>query len=374
MNKPLRVLCVFSRLDRGGAESMCMNLYRAIDKEKVQFDFVKHTRDKGQFEEEILSLGGRVYEAPAYRLYNHVEYCMWWRKHFREHPEHQIIHGHFFTISAVYFKIAKEYKRITVGHCHCTKTPRSQYKNKLKAVVVPVMLKQVAVYSDYCFACSKDAGMWLFPNKEFRVLNNAIDTTQFCYNEIIAHEVKKEFDLEDTLVIGAVGRFNQQKNPYGIMDIFKKVYKDRPDSRLLWVGDGSLRSEIETKIHEYDLEQAVILTGIRNDTPRLFQAMDVYIMPSLYEGLPVAGIEAQAAGLPCLFSDTVSRDVAITDCCEFLPLDQLNIWRDRILVNFQVPRKNTYQAIVDAGYDIHTTAEWLQGFYTDIVAEKRQRI
>lgn len=365
MNQPIRVLCVFSRLDRGGAESMCMNLYRAIDREKVQFDFVKHTPDKGQYEDEIRSLGGRIFEAPIYKLYNHIQYCLWWRKHLKNHPEHMIIHGHYFTIAAIYLKIAKLFGRTTITHAHAERGPTDHIRLALKIKIA--IAERAEKYSDYCFACSAKAGDWLFPHKEYRILNNAIDAVKYLPNKIIRNEVRSEFGFhEDQRVVGVIGSFTPVKNPIGILKIFQSVCSDLPESKLLWCGDGPLRSEIEDKIRALGLKDNVILAGVRSDIPRVLQIMDVYIMPSLNEGLPVAGIEAQAAGIPCLFSDTVSREVEITDNCDFLPLYDLSAWRNTIINAFPKTRKNVLNSIIEAGYDINTTAVLMQKFYLSI--------
>lgn len=360
----VRILCVFSRLDRGGAETMCMELYRHIDRTKVQFDFVKHTSNIGAYEEEIKALGGRVYEAPQYKVYNQISYCNWWKKHLQEHPEHKIIHGHYFTIASVYFRVCKKYNRITIGHSHSTKRMSSGgFKKKLRWMLQTLLLKKLEKRSDYCFACSTPAGKWLFPHKQFTILKNAVDTQKFVYSPSVRLEVQKELKLSDKcLAVGVVGSIYEAKNPLGIVKIFKAVHDKNPNTRLLWVGDGSMREMAESKIKEYGIQDAVILTGVRPDVHRLMQAMDVFIMPSLYEGLPVTGIEAQATGLPCLFSTNVTTEVQITDLCKFLSLDSDELWVREIL-NAKTERKNMSADIKKGGYDIANTAHWLQEFY-----------
>lgn len=362
MNYPIRVLCVFSRLDRGGAESMCMNLYRAMDRTKVQFDFVKHTPDKGQFEDEIQRLGGRIYEAPTYKLYNHVQYCLWWKRHLKRHPEHTIIHGHYFTIAAIYLRIAKRFGRKTITHAHAERGTIDHASLALRIKIA--IAERDEKYSDYCFACSKKAGDWLFPHKEYRILKNAIDAGEYIPDKTIGDQARSELGiLANQKVVGVIGSFTPVKNPIGVLEIFHSVHSDLPETKLLWCGDGPLRSEIEDKINELGLKESVILAGVRSDIPRMLQAMDVYIMPSLNEGLPVAGIEAQAAGIPCLFSDTVSREVEVTDCCMFLPIDNVEKWKVYILEKIFNQKKNTFEAVVKNGYDINKSAEMMQNFY-----------
>ena len=306
--EPIRVLCVFARLDFGGAETMCMNLYRNLDRNRIQFDFVKHTPEKCAYEDEIIQLGGRVYEAPVYRIYNHAAYCSWWKHHLKAHPEHRIIHGHYFTIASVYFRIAKKLGRITVGHSHIAYPNRIDFRDRLK----DSYCKRVEKYSDYAFACGTEAGKWLFPGKEFVLMNNAIPAGQFAYNSSIRSTVRKELGIENGIAAGTVGRFHSAKNPYGTLEIMKRVHSMNPDVKLLWVGDGEMRDDIENEIRKNDMSSYMVLTGCTTDVSRLMQAMDVFILPSIFEGLPTVAIEAQAAGLPCLISDTVSKETDIT--------------------------------------------------------------
>lgn len=359
---PIRVLCVFSRLDYGGAETMCMNLYRNIDKEKVQFDFVKHTHDECIYEDEIVSQGGRIYEAPIYRIYNNISYCKWWEKHLHAHPEHRIIHGYYFTVSSIYFRVAKKANCITIGHSHTANPVRSGFTDTLK----DMMCKKVEQYSDYAFACGQTAGKWLFPQKKFNVLNNAVAAEEFSFNSGVRKMVREEFGWDTELVIGTVGRLNFAKNPYGILEIVERTYRKRQDIKFLWVGDGEAKNEIENEIGKRGLSSCIVLTGARKDVARLLQAMDVFILPSIFEGLPTAVIEAQASGLPCFISDTVTREAQITELCKFIPLDDFDAWIDGILQIDITKRKDTQQQIVAAGYDVHTTAEWLEKFYIDI--------
>ncbi len=356
MQQPIRILCVFSTLDRGGAESMCMNLYRHIDRSKIQFDFIKHTHQKGNFEDEIISLGGRVYEAPRYRLYNTLQYKAWWKKHLKEHPEHQIIHGHFFTISPIYFSVAKQLGRKTIGHIHASSAD---------SFVKKCLIKRVSKFTDYPIACSQQAGKWIYGNRPFDVLNNALDTELFQYNETIRQQYRKELNMGDSLVLGTVANFSPVKNPMGLIDIFLQVKKKEENTKLLWVGEGGQRQLIEERIRQEKIESDVILLGQRSDVYNILQAMDVFLLPSINEGLPVSIIEAQASGLPCFVSNTITKEADITELCHFLPLDTWDQWVGIILGN-RVSRGNTKQKIIDAGYDIHTTANWLEEFYMKI--------
>ena len=364
MIEPIRVLCVFGCLDRGGAETMCMNLYRNIDRSKVQFDFVTHSAKPCAYDEEIRSLGGRIFVAPRFQAWNIQQYTSWWKRHLSQHPEHKIIHGHMFTVAPIYFHVAHKAGRVTIGHSHSSeplekKTLKSEFKRVLKT--------RMEAESDYCLACSEQAGAYLFPNKEYYVLNNAIDSAQFAFDAAARSAVRSEFGLtEDNILLCVVGSLISVKNPFGTIEIFQQYHARNPETKLLWCGMGNLHDEVQKRIHDCGLEKEILLAGVRSDIPKVLQAADVYLMPSLYEGLPVSAIEAQAAGLPCILSDRISRETAITDRCSFVPLENTAAWIEAIEEGIQKGRSDTMQQIIDAGYDIHTTAKWLQDFYLKI--------
>ena len=369
MDYPIRILCVFSTLDRGGAETMAMSLFRKINRDKVIFDFVKHTRNKGAYEDEIRELGGKIFEAPRYRGVNHIQYVRWWRSFLKAHPEYLIVHGHYFTISSVYFSAAHKENRITIGHSHCTDVAKDQISHPFAHWLAnKLLIGRIEKNSDYCMACSIDAGNWIFKNKGFKVLNNAIEVEKFKSNYDVGLEVREELNLGSCFVIGNVSRFNIQKNPFGTLEIFRLVHQRRTNCKLLWAGDGPLREKVQKKAVEYGLMDDIIFTGSRSDVHRLLQAMDVFIFPSFFEGLGIAAVEAQAAGVTTICSTAIPNDVAVTDRCFFLPLDQLDMWADEIcqLGALQKHRDMT-DRIKRSGYDINDTSKWLQEFYVSLV-------
>lgn len=361
MTQPIRVLQVLGCLNRGGAEAMIMNLYRNIDREKVQFDFVVHTEDKCVYDHEVEQLGGCIYHCPKYKGWNHAQYVFWWTTFFENHPNYRILHSHIRSSAAVFFRIAKKSGVVTIAHSHNTSNGTG-----IASIVKKVFQNNICKYADACFACGEAAGKWLFKKDSFTVLNNAIDVQKFAYDERKRKEARKEFQLDESiLLVGTVGRFIAQKNPSGIIEIIKQLHTVKPEAKFLWVGDGEMRHSIEKTIHEECLQETVIFTGVRNDVDMLLQAMDVFIMPSLWEGLPVVGIEAQASGLPCLFSENVTRETQKTALCRFLPIDNPKLWVDCILECTENPRVDTRQQLIDAGYDICSTSLWLQEFYLE---------
>lgn len=362
--KPIRVLQVFARMDRGGAEAMIMNLYRSIDRSKVQFDFVVHTNDKCAFDEEILSLGGVIHRVPKYNVVNHFKYKKSWEKLFTEYPEYKLIHAHVRSTASIFLQTAKKYGLKTIAHSHNTSSGSG-----VRAVVKTILQKRITRYSDLLFAASKKAGEWLFGKAaiikdDFFILNNAINTENYVYDEIIRREKRKELGIANETVIGHVGRMHSQKNHLYLIDIYKEYVQINPNSKLLLLGDGGLRNEIQKKVAGNGLLDKVVFLGVRSDVEQLLQAVDIFVMPSLFEGLPVALIEAQAAGLPILAADTITEEVKITSLVNFKSIEiEPKLWAkdiDKLLVK---TKKNMSKEIKKAGYDVKTTANWLEEFY-----------
>ncbi len=361
MDNPVRILQVFGALNRGGSESMIMNLYRNIDRTKIQFDFVKHTTEKCAFDDEVLSLGGRIYSAPNFKIYNLFSYKKWWRMFFKDHPEYKVVHGHLFTIASVFFDVAHEFGLKTIGHSHATKSPILSLKNILRKP----FLNRLAKTSDYCFACSKDAGKWIYGDRDFTVLKNAIDTEQYVFSEEKRNTARKEFSLQGKFVVGNIGRLTTQKNQTFVIDVFNEIHKKISNSVLMIVGVGELEKSLKHKVDSLGLTDFVIFTGVRSDVPKLLSAMDVFLFPSLYEGLGIVAVEAQTSGLPTYCSSAVPEEAKISDLYEKISLKESpSYWAEKILGEKEFC--NREQKYIDAknnGYDIHSTAEFLVDFY-----------
>lgn len=365
MPQSIRVLQVFAQMNRGGAESMIMNLYRNIDRSKLQFDFVVHTDKKCAFDDEIQLLGGKIYRVPVYKGTNHFTYKKCWNTLLHEHPEYKIIHGHVRSTAAIYLKIAKNYGLMTIAHSHSTSSGTG-----LSAIAKNILQYPIRYTADYLFACSAFAGTWLFGEKackkdNFFILNNAIDAKQFIYDEGKRNDKRREYQIEDKFVIGHVGRFQAPKNHEFLIDIFKIVHDQNNNAVLLLVGDGNLRLTIEKKVDCLGLTDNVIFTGVRSDIPELMQAMDVFVFPSLYEGLGIVAVEAQAAGLHCIVADTIAKEAYMTDLIETVSLkESADDWASKILKYIDgYKRRNTYGQINLSGYDIGETTQWIEKFY-----------
>ncbi|WP_336765780.1 glycosyltransferase family 1 protein [Paenibacillus sp. USHLN196] len=367
MKKPIRILHVLGRLNRGGAETMVMNLYRNIDRSRVQFDFIIHTSDKCDYDDEILSLGGIIHHIPQFNGKNYLQYKKAWHRFFKSHPEYKIIHGHVRSTASIYLWIAKKYELITIAHSHSTSSGRG-----ISAFVKNTLQYPIRYIADYLFACSKSAGQWLFgenviKKSNFIILKNAIDSQKYIYNQNNRMKIRKELEIEDKFVIGHVGRFNVSKNHELLINIFNVVHKRNNNSILLMVGDGELRPDIEKKVNDLGLIDAVIFLGVRSDIPELLQAMDLFLFPSLFEGLGIAAIEAQAAGLQCLVSSSIPEEAFITDLILSLPLtSSIDEWAERTISHSnKSSRGSMTEEVKSSGYDIHYTVQSAQKFYIE---------
>jgi glycosyltransferase involved in cell wall biosynthesis len=369
MAEPIRILQVFAEMNRGGAETMIMNLYRHIDRGRIQFDFIVHTQEKCAFDEEIEQLGGRIYRIPRYVGKNHFAYKNAWKVFFMSHPEYRIIHGHVRSTASIYLKLAKRYNLSTIAHSHSISSGSG-----ITAVIKDFFQYPIRYISDYFMACSESAGRWLFGDRivtsnKFRVINNAIDVESFTFNNQTRDAIRHEFKIENKYVIGHVGRFHPTKNHEFLIDIFKNIHNQFNNSVLLLIGDGALKESIRIKVKNLNLENSVIFAGVRSDVPDIFQGMDMFLMPSWFEGLPVTLIEAQASGINCVISDTITKDVKITELVDFVSLQKSAEEWAGIILNYKgkIDRKNMSNQIVKSGYDIQANVQWLTNFYDSIL-------
>lgn len=356
----IRVLQIVTYMGRGGLETMLMNYYRHIDRSKVQFDFLVHRDFEADYDKEIMKLGGKIY---------HVSRLVPWSKSYRNelknffktHPEYKIVHVHQDCLSSVALKCAKECGiSVRIAHSH-----NSNQDKNIKYLFKRYYMKKIPETATELFACGKAAGDWMFGGKSYRIIPNAIDTKKYIYKEDTAKRVKKELGLEKDIIIGHIGRFNPQKNHEFLIDIFKKCFEMNHKVKLMLVGDGENRKKIEKKVERLKLQDRVLFMGVRSDISELLQAMDVFVFPSLYEGIPVTMMEAQASGLPCIISDNVPDECIITKrLVTKMKLDApVGQWASYILQQSVQSRENQMKEIKMAGYDIVTAAKQLEEFY-----------
>lgn len=355
----IRILHVVTHMNRGGLETMIMNYYRNMDREKIQFDFLVHRMEKADYDDEILSMGGRIHRISRLNPFDR-NYRSELNGFFKQHKEYKIVHVHQDCLSSIILKAAKKNDvQVRIAHSHSS----GQDKN-IKYLVKLIYRQSIPKYATHLMACSQEAGKWMFRGAEFQIINNAIDAKMYSFDETKRIIVRENLGIQNNeLLIGHVGRFCYPKNHKFLVDIFEQVIQ-KERAKLVLIGEGELRLEIEKKVEELGVTDKVIFTGLRSDVSDLMQAMDVFVFPSHYEGLPVTLIEAQAAGLPCLISNRVPIECKKTDLVEQELLSKsAEEWAKDIFRLKTISRRNTFQDIVKAGYDIKENAKWLSKTY-----------
>ncbi len=325
MESGIRVLHVLGRLDRGGAETMVMNLYRHMDRRRIQFDFVIHTEDVCDYTREVQELGGRIYSMAPFGVSTAGHYRRDWRNFFCAHPEYRMIHGHMRSTASLYLEEAKRAGLVTIVHSHNTSSGHG-----VTALVKNVLQYPLRWQADYLFACSKGAGIWLYGRRacdsaRFRLLYNGITAVDFRFDPAMRQAKRRELlgdTAQDCPVFLHIGRLEPQKNHTFLLRIMQELAVRRPAARLWLCGCGPLDAALKRQAQESGLAGRVCFLGVRTDIPGLMQAADMVLFPSLFEGLPVTLVEAQAAGLPVLMSDTVTPEAALTDLVRTLPLSE----------------------------------------------------
>nr|MCR4990329.1 glycosyltransferase [Lachnospiraceae bacterium] len=296
----IRVLHVFGVLDMGGAESRIMDIYRHIDRSRVQFDFVVHGDKKGDYEDEVHSLGGRVFRVPKFRIFNYFSYKAAFKELFSEYKdEFKAVHGHMTSTASIYLPIAKK-----AGIPECAAHARSAGTDPgFKGKVTRLMRKNLWKKADHLFACSKVAGISVFGQKAYdrgkvQFVPNAIRVGLFAFNKDQRNEIRKSLNVEDKYVIGHVGRFHYSKNHIFLIDVFASIIQKTKDKGidpvLLLVGEGPLMGEVKDHVEELGISDKVIFAGAKKDVYKYYNAMDFFLYPSRYEGLPGTVVEAQA--------------------------------------------------------------------------------
>lgn len=359
---------IFTIMNRGGAETMIMNYYHHIDRTKVQFDFVVHRSQKGEYDEEIKSLGGKIFIFPAVRPSNFRIYKKQIREFIDAHSEYRIIHSHAQELSYYFYQIAHE-KGIPyiITHSH-NASMLWDFKAPLRILWRKLMFKYINIY----FTCGIEAGIHYYGENRARqaiLMNNAIDVERFKFNMESRKKIRKELNIHDNeFVIGHIGRFTPQKNHSFLLEIFKIFSVRNPDTRLVLVGKEDDKKAVRKKADKLGITNRTIFTGIRKDIPDLLSAFDCILMPSLFEGLSVAMIEEQASGLPLITSSNVPTEVGLLPSTEFISLKaNIQTWVTTLEKYLDTPRNPDATAIISkAGYDIKANATKLQNFYLSL--------
>lgn len=356
-------------MKRAGAETMIMQYLRQLVKdERFEFSILVHGYDKGDYDEEIAGYHVPIYHVPV-RGQHPLSYSHEVRKVLKAHPV-DIVHCNMDSACGDFLEIAKKCGiKNRIAHSHLT---HFQATNPLKVAVAKKSKEKIHKVANVRLACSDKAGKWLYENDEFMVINNAINLDDYTPQEKKRQVMRSGLGLKlENLAIVNIGRFHYQKNHTRLLELFAAYKKNNKEGRLFLVGIGELQESIREQADKLGLKNDVVFLGLRNDIPELLQAMDVFIMPSLFEGLPVSGIEAQAAGLPCLLADTITQEICMTEYARRLPLDDTDKWVEALE---QTPRtKNAAEAqeeLRKRGYDIVHEAHKLAECYLDVFFER----
>lgn len=368
-SEPIRVLQVMPAMDAGGMETFVMNIYRTIDRERVQFDFLYHYDKPCFFDDEIRELGGRIYKTTVRQDNNLPRYLHELHALFAAHPEWRILHGHYSGFGMFYNPVARKAGiPVRCGHSHNT-----AYEPNLVGRLDRVMSSFFSAGLTDRFACSEKAGQMLYGKAPFTVIPNGIDTARFAARDPQRRALlRAELGVADQeILFGHVGRFTAQKNHPGLFKIFAAVHARLPKAKLVLLGGGepAYIEKMQQLAGQLGIADRVIFAGVRSNMQSFYDAMDAFLLPSLFEGLPVVLVEAQTAGLPCFVSDAVDPGAAFTDRVRFLPVNDPEAWAAAIAAASLRRDPQAREKAVRAGYDIHTSAGILQEFYLRRYAE-----
>lgn len=367
MKEPIRVLQIIGIVAGGGVEAVIMNYYEHIDRTKVQFDFIVHNDNKIDITQKVEAMGGKVYKVTPY--YKNPIVFMWDIYKVIKRHHYRIVHSNMNTLSAFsLFAAWAAGAPVRILHNHSTSSPGETKRNIMKFMLRPF----ARLFANHYLACSRLAGEWMYGRKmmdsgKVTIVNNAIDLKKYAFNPQKRNLLRKELGLADEFVIGHVGRFMFQKNHEFLIDVFAEAYKKNPHMALLLVGDGPLRPAMEEKVRKLGLTDHVKFLGLRNNVQDFYHVMDILVLPSHYEGLPVVGVEAQANGLPCLFSTKVTKETRLTHSAQFLDLEAgASMWAEEIISIKCERNKKAGDELRQAGFEIYKEAEKLVKFYIEL--------
>lgn len=373
-NEILHVLHVFGKLNRGGAESRVMDLYRNMDRTKVQFDFMQHTDRVCDFQPEIEQLGGKVYHVPPFRFWNYFSYCKAWKEFIKKHPEIRIVHGHMTSTASIYLPIAHKKGVFTIAHSRNAGVDKG-----IKGKLTKFLRRNLKEKCDRCFACSKLAGEAVFGKEAMEqgnvtIIPNAIDAARFTFDPEVRKQKREELHIQpQEFLIGEVGRFDPQKNQKYAVEILEECRKKNFPAKLILIGEGPLMENVRQQVEELRLQEYVIFTGLQKNVVPFYQAMDFFLLPSFYEGLPGVAVEAQASGLRGILSDAITTETAMTSLMEFRSVQEpARVWADRIMACGHYERQNMLKQMQETGFDVKNLANRLQDFYLRVREDSAQ--
>ena len=363
---PVRVLHVFSFFDQGGIENFVMNVYRKMDRTKVQFDFAFPVNQKGYFDDEVISMGGRIFFFDSEKI-GMLNFYRNLKRIISENGPYVAIHSHLYYFSGYILWVAKRCGiKIRISHSH--ETSKGRKETFIRKTYENVMRRMIKRNATHWLSCSDAAGRFVFcPGTPYQVLYNGIDLERFRFNEKSRNRIRKELGMEDSFIVLNVGRFAHQKNHPFIISLFNELLKKKDNARLLLIGTGDYREMVENRCKELGISDKVtILYNIQN-TEEYYDAADAFILPSHYEGMSIVSVEAQSTGLPTLISDKVTREVGVTDLAKYLPIDGTEqLWADELYnISLQTVNREEYMSkFISTPFNVDVTVRDLINIYT----------
>ena len=371
MSGKIKVLQCVTSMNRGGLETVIMNYYRNIDRNKFDFDFLVQRNGRFDYSDEIEKLGGKIYSIPAFSPFKVKKYNMAMKRFFEKHADqYDIIHAHNNSFAMYILRAAKGCGfDVRIAHSHIAEV-------KFDPIRAPFIAYNKARLKDVCtarFACSNEAGKWLFGDDDFTIIKNAIDLEKFVFDKRKRKEYREKYDVSSrTILLGHIGRFEVQKNHLFLIKIMKVAKERGDDVKLMMIGEGRLESNIRRLVEEEGLGDSVVFVGNVGNPQDYLNAMDVFVFPSFFEGLGMVVIEAQANGLPCVVADTVVNECKVTPLVKFANLSNTSAgeWLKQIMKCGKNSRKNYYLELEKAGYDIEAAVKKLECKYEALVGDK----
>lgn len=361
----IRVLQIVDSMQQGGIQSFLMNLYRNINRNEIQFDFLIFRNNLQWYEKEIDSLGGILYKAPG-RRDGLIKCSKYLDNFFKSHKEYDVVHYNASSLSFVEpLRYAKKYGvKTRIIHCHSS----SFIGNPIHRILHKIHKRNIASLANVYLSCSEPATLWMFRNtsvqSKVQIILNGVDCKKFAYSDEKRKLYRNKLCIENNFVVGHIGRFSAVKNHLFLIEIFEAIKEKNDNAKLLLVGDGEMRSEIESLVALKRLTNYVIFLGNRNDINDIMQAMDILVMPSLYEGFPVTVVEAQASGLPVVMSNTITSKVVVNKNVVLKDLNDNNVeWAKTILKKYK--RVKNIDDIIKRGFDIKNTVDILTKIYSN---------
>lgn len=368
--EPVKVLYFVDRMLRGGIQTFVLENWRHMDHTKVQIDFL--LLDDGntyELEDTLRGLDSRIYKLKGIWVKKPKDFVSYQRAvdaFFKVHHDYRVVHLHSSSKNYMVLKCAKKYGiPVRIAHSH---NIGFQTTSKVQILIGNLFKPLLKYYATDYFACSEDAGRWLFGRKKITVIKNAVDIDKYRYEPIKADCMRKKLKLDGKKVVGHVGRFTHQKNHTFLIDVFKELVELDSDYRLLLIGEGALEEQTKAKVKTYGVENKIIFAGFKTNVEDYMQAMDLFVFPSEFEGLGLVLIEAQAAGLPCYASEkVVPQEAKVSDLLTYIPLeDGPKMWAEQIDKTWKKFKRETPEdAIAERGYSIVETAKQLERYYLE---------